>query len=49
MLFHIAESSLLEVMPSKPSRQFLDRFGAAGSLLCAVHCAVLPLALASVG
>ena len=46
MLFHIAESSLLEVMPSKPSRQFLDRFGAAGSLLCAVHCALLPALLA---
>lgn len=27
-------------------RRFLDRFGAAGSLLCAVHCAVLPLVLA---
>ena len=26
----------------------VDRFGAAGSLLCAVHCAVLPLALALV-
>lgn len=46
MLFHIAESSLLEVMPSKPSRQFLDRFGAAGSLLCAVHCALLPVLIA---
>ena len=27
-------------------RQFLDRFGATGSLLCAVHCAVLPALLA---
>jgi hypothetical protein len=27
-------------------RRLLDRFGATGSLLCAVHCAVLPLALA---
>ncbi|GHH48412.1 MULTISPECIES: MerC domain-containing protein [Gammaproteobacteria] len=27
-------------------RHLLDRFGATGSLLCAVHCAVLPLALA---
>ena len=26
----------------------IDRFGAAGSLLCAVHCALLPLALALV-
>ena len=24
----------------------LDRFGAAGSLLCAIHCALLPLAIA---
>ena len=29
-------------------RQFLDRFGATGSLLCAVHCAVLPALLALV-
>ncbi len=28
------------------SRALLDRLGATGSLLCAVHCAVLPLALA---
>lgn len=27
-------------------RRLLDRFGATGSLLCAVHCAVLPLMLA---
>lgn len=27
-------------------RHLLDRFGATGSLLCAVHCAVLPLVLA---
>ncbi|MFT4248763.1 MAG: MerC domain-containing protein [Pseudomonas sp.] len=27
-------------------RRLLDRFGATGSLLCAVHCAVLPLVLA---
>jgi len=41
--------TLLEVMTSPdPHRQFLDRFGAAGSLLCAVHCAVLPAALAVV-
>jgi hypothetical protein len=28
-------------------RRLLDRFGATGSLLCAVHCAVLPLLLAA--
>src|SRR3546814_18846789 len=26
---------------------FLDRFGATGSLICAVHCALLPLVLAA--
>jgi uncharacterized membrane protein YqgA involved in biofilm formation len=29
-----------------PLHKLIDRFGAAGSLLCAVHCAVLPLLLA---
>lgn len=29
------------------ARQFLDRFGATGSLLCAVHCALLPALLAA--
>jgi len=29
-----------------PLQRWIDRFGAAGSLLCAVHCAVLPLLLA---
>ncbi|KQQ74594.1 hypothetical protein ASF73_09355 [Xanthomonas sp. Leaf131] len=33
-------------MPLPSLRHLLDRFGATGSLLCAVHCAVLPLALA---
>ncbi|KAB7770129.1 MerC domain-containing protein [Xanthomonas maliensis] len=33
-------------MPLSPFRHVLDRFGATGSLLCAVHCAVLPVALA---
>jgi hypothetical protein len=28
-------------------RQILDRFGATGSLLCAVHCALTPLVLAA--
>lgn len=41
-------SSLLEVMDLPASlRHLLDRFGATGSLLCAVHCAVLPLLLAA--
>ena len=31
-----------------PHRQLLDRFGATGSLLCAVHCALLPALLALV-
>jgi len=32
--------------PSTGLRKFLDRFGATGSLICAVHCAVLPAVLA---
>lgn len=32
--------------PTPLLRALLDRFGATGSLLCAVHCAVLPLLLA---
>ncbi len=40
-------SPLLEVMASPSAfRHLLDRFGATGSLLCAVHCALLPLLLA---
>ena len=36
-------------MPLLPSmRHLLDRFGATGSLLCAVHCALIPVALAAV-
>lgn len=47
ILFHNSLPPLLEVMPLPVAlRQFLDRFGAAGSLLCAVHCAVLPALLA---
>src|SRR5690606_8345929 len=46
ILFHNAPPPLLEVMPPNPFRQFLDRFGAAGSLLCAIHCALLPALLA---
>ncbi|PZU29239.1 MerC domain-containing protein [Stenotrophomonas sp. PS02298] len=35
-------------MPTQPNglRKFLDRFGATGSLICAVHCALLPALLA---
>ena len=32
--------------PAQRSHHLLDRLGAAGSLLCAVHCALLPLAIA---
>jgi hypothetical protein len=31
---------------SSPFRSWLDRLGATGSLVCAVHCAVLPLLIA---
>ncbi|MBD8642513.1 MerC domain-containing protein [Stenotrophomonas sp. CFBP 13724] len=35
-------------MPLIPRlRHLIDRFGATGSLLCAVHCAVIPVALAA--
>jgi hypothetical protein len=33
--------------PAQASHRFLDRLGAAGSLLCAIHCAALPLAIAA--
>ncbi|MBM9913818.1 MULTISPECIES: MerC domain-containing protein [Stenotrophomonas] len=33
-------------LPSR-LRHLLDRFGATGSMLCAVHCAVIPLLLAA--
>ncbi|MCA0394788.1 MAG: MerC domain-containing protein [Proteobacteria bacterium] len=33
-------------MPPHTRHRWLDRFGAAGSLVCAVHCALLPLAIA---
>ncbi len=29
-----------------PFRDWLDRFGATGSLVCAIHCALTPMALA---
>ena len=32
--------------PAHRSHRLLDRLGAAGSLLCAIHCALLPLAIA---
>lgn len=48
ILFHNASPTLLEVMPLFPRlRNLIDRFGATGSLLCAVHCAVLPVLLAA--
>ncbi len=33
---------------SERLRQLLDRFGATGSMLCAVHCALTPLLLAAI-
>lgn len=33
-------------MPPLRHRRFLDRIGAFGSLLCAIHCALLPLLIA---
>jgi hypothetical protein len=42
----IRNAPLLEVMSlNTVARTLVDRFGAAWSLLCAVHCAVLPLVL----
>jgi hypothetical protein len=32
--------------PAQQSHRLMDRLGAAGSLLCAIHCALLPLAIA---
>lgn len=32
--------------PARPPHPVLDRLGATGSLVCAVHCAVLPLVIA---
>lgn len=33
---------------SSPLRQLLDRFGATGSMICAVHCALTPVLLAAI-
>ena len=33
--------------PVHRSHRLLDRFGAAGSLICAIHCAVLPILIAT--
>ena len=33
-------------MPPDPRHRWLDRFGAVGSLVCAAHCALLPLLIA---
>lgn len=32
--------------PSRPTNHALDRLGVTGSLLCAIHCALLPLLIA---
>ncbi len=34
-------------MPDLQRHRWIDRFGAAGSLVCAVHCALLPLLIAA--
>jgi len=34
-------------MTTRQRQRWLDRFGAAGSLACAVHCALLPLLIAA--
>ena len=39
-------TTLPKVMPPIRSRSLLDRIGATGSLLCAIHCALLPLVIA---
>lgn len=47
MLYNI--NSITERLPKVMSLrrlQWLDRLGAVGSLLCAIHCALLPLAIA---
>jgi hypothetical protein len=36
-----------EIKPSPFHMRFADRFGATASLLCALHCAVLPLVIAA--
>jgi hypothetical protein len=33
--------------PAQHSHRLIDRLGAAGSLLCAIHCALLPIAIAT--
>ena len=42
-----ASASLMDDLSAPPSRlaRYSDRFGATASLLCAVHCAALPLLL----
>lgn len=39
-------TTLPKVMPPIRPRSLLDRIGATGSLLCAIHCALLPLVIA---
>jgi hypothetical protein len=49
ILFHIIFAPLLKVMDHLATlRRLLDRLGATGSLLCALHCALLPLLFALV-
>ena len=46
MLYYneVASTTLPKVMPPIRPRSLLDRIGATGSLLCAIHCALLPVA-----
>ena len=43
---HIEKVHRLEVMSPQQRHRLLDRLGATGSLLCALHCAVLPVLIA---
>ena len=50
MLYYFNQTSGIpqksSFMPSIRHRSLIDRFGATGSLLCAIHCALLPLVIA---
>jgi len=43
---HIGKVHRLEVMSPQQRHRLLDRLGATGSLLCALHCALLPVLIA---
>lgn len=43
---HLDKRHWPEVMSPQQRHRLLDRLGATGSLLCAVHCALLPLLIA---